>query len=184
MTMTELLERIRALYVDELCKSLAETSDAVGEPILRQGSGAIGRDGDLDLGMRIDVAVVRDGKGVRQFHVASSRRMQFEPIEVDIQGVQATLHPFAWDGLTLQVFGGSDDLTPFTQWFTEWFGDDTPPGADGLRGVVHFLSDPTPIDDGQSFEVDLGSAPIEAFVTLLHAGVTHGASRIVVGSSP
>ncbi|MBX2800462.1 MAG: hypothetical protein KTR31_22480 [Myxococcales bacterium] len=178
--MSELLERIRTLYVEQLARALAETEHAQGEVALRHGTGEIGREGALDLGMRIDVVVVQDGEALRQFHVASSTRMQFEPVSVQYDTIQLELRPFAWDGATLQLTGQSLDLQPLVTWFTQWFGDEDAAGEDGLKGVVHFLSDPVEEPDGLSFEVDLGSAPVQALVTLLDAAVSSGATRVVI----
>lgn len=182
MTLPELLDRTRALYVEELARVVAETEGALAEVALRGASGSVATEGALDLGMRIDLVVVRGEKVVDRRHVATSKGLRFEPIHVRAQGLELELHPFSWDGFRLELHGGSTDLGPFASWFAQWFGDDVEPGADGLRHVVHFLSDPEVTSVGRSFEVDLGSAPVEAFVSLVDACARVGATRVVVRS--
>ena len=189
MTMQELLERIRALYVGELARRVAETEGALPEVALRHATGQVTREGELDVGMRIDVAVVRDGEVVDRFHVASGRKVQFEPITATYEAASLELHPFFWDGFTVAIQGdnaASGTVAPLADWFAQWFGaaDDDPAARDedGLRGVAHFISDPEPIEGGRAFEVDLGSAPVEAFVSLLDACVALGARRVTVRS--
>ena len=49
-----------------------------------------------------------------------------------------------------------------------------------ISGVIHFISDPKREDVATIFEVDFGSAPVEAFEELLDAFQASGAKKIEI----
>jgi len=50
-----------------------------------------------------------------------------------------------------------------------------------LSGVVHFMSDPELQGDRYDISLDLGSAPVETFESLLDALVLVGAKSVEIG---
>jgi hypothetical protein len=70
---------------------------------------------------------------------------------------------------------------PLQAWFHRWFRPDEDGTGDSLLGAVHFLSDPKVSEYKVGFEVDLGSAPVEAFEELLDAVEALGGRRCEIG---
>lgn len=178
MRVGELLDRIRKQYVSLLLKSIeAERRDGVRvltEVALRSHTGEPKREGVLGLPMRIDVVTVAQNTNepeTRCVSVDSKSMVRFEPLTYRwASKLTIQLRPFHWDSLTilLEHVDRTQDWRPLVNWFLKWFqeeedGDGTP------LGLVHFLGDPKPVESGVAFNLDLGSAPVEAFEELLDA---------------
>ncbi len=88
-------------------------------------------------------------------------------------GLQVTLANLSWDSCRAVVASELPN-SPIVEWYRRWFDAQGSRPADetGLHGVVHALS----FSPG-GFDVDFGSAPVDAFVELLDvlsaSGVQH-----------
>lgn len=174
MTPEELLAKIRDFNVAALAAEIARSPGAIAEPALRTSDGELATDGRLALPVRVDLA--REGDGTVM--VDADRSVSFEPFSLD-RGLLLTVHPFGWDYLSCSVDRAASDVGPsLREWYLSWFDteDRNEPDSTGLFGVVHFASDPAPTGSGCSFFLDLGSAPVDAFDSLVasmsQAGVT------------
>jgi len=58
-------------------------------------------------------------------------------------------------------------LCPLRNWYLEWFQTRRVQNAAGLRGAVHRITGPIITDQRMGFEIDLGTAPVEALHDLI-----------------
>ncbi|MBV8880203.1 MAG: hypothetical protein JO332_09585 [Planctomycetaceae bacterium] len=178
MQLGELLDRIRDYYLQRLRTELREAPKPIAEPAFRKKDGSLAREGPLSLPLRGDLYAHGE-----MIAVDTEKMLAFDALEFPwTEDLTVDLEPFKWNELTLHLAGVGScvDWAPLTAWFEKWFdGDDErEPGPDGLRGVLHFLSDPETHDDEIRFMIDLGSAPVEAFEELLDAADALGAPRV------
>ncbi len=156
------------------------------EAAYRDEHGALISEGTLKLPMRLDVVGVADGEAKDSIRVDSDSMLSFAPIDFKWSGDLPTrLAPFHWDGCHARAMGlqKDTDWSHLRRWFDQWFDceDTRQPDGDGLCGVIHFLSDPKQEGAATTFEVDFGSAPVEAFEEFLDALRDSGATRIEIG---
>lgn len=190
MTLGHLLDDIRSRYLTQFRDSIAEVSStgrlAIVEAAFRDERGALVGDGTLSLPLRGDVFAVADGQPSESLRVDSESMLSFEPVTFSWgSGLAVRVAPFQWDACDVRATGISSpaDWSRLRDWFATWFdGEDTrQPDEQGLSGVVHFLSDPMHDGSAATFQVDFGSAPVEAFEELLDALRNSGATEIEIG---
>ena len=91
-----------------------------------------------------------------------------------------------WDDCEIQCTPAIDVGDAVAAWLQHWLDrvNANPLDADGLRGAVHSATPPQSSPDGSlvTFAVDFGSAPPEAFVSLVAALFGCGVRSIQVGS--
>lgn len=175
MTFSELIDSIRSSYVDVLAKRIDSYETFQREAVLRRSDGAPALDGGTPL--RVD-AIGSDGTSLM---VDATSQLRFDEFSFGLNGAAVCVAPFSWDRLAVEVSGAIPHADAvFQEWFMRWFDDDDerPPGNDGLRGVVHFLSKLQAIDDGVAVQIDLGSCPGEAIDDLLFALAEAGAKEV------
>ncbi len=95
-----------------------------------------------------------------------------------VPGLQVILRTFVWNGLEFWASPAPKDEGALSHWVERWLdvNDDRPVDSDGLSGVIHSATQPELTEQGWSFSVDFGSAPMaalrELLVLLSDAGVT------------
>jgi hypothetical protein len=173
------IESVRQVYVDEFRRILAETDDVHLEPALRTSDGALATDGELELPYRPDLLPKAGGPSIM---IDSPTRPQIEQWESAVGAAQVSVSPFIWDYAKVSIVGPVDDWTPIKDWFFRWFDPDDQNSLteEGLYGVVHYMSDPVVEEGVISITVDFGSAPTEAFFSLLDAALAMRPSRVEV----
>lgn len=182
MGVGELIEQIRALYVDRLRDAVVAHSAVSVEPVVTDGAGIEIREGALKLPRRHD-GMAANGVGVLEsFAVESEGLLGFEEISFAWgDHLKVTLTPFSWDFAEFEVpTAGSKDLAGnLSDWFARWF---TPSdsSADKLSGVLHALSDVRVEGLHSCFQVDFGSAPLACFEDLLDALTASRVESVVV----
>lgn len=187
MTIPELLAKIRAIYATQLSAVIAAHPNCVSEGAYRTSSGDLAFEGASALPMRLDVLPVTEEGPGNPIMVDSPSRLQFTPIDwSESPSLRVTLAPFIWD--YCQVFvpdiPANFSFEPIKQWFLRWFDADDANTADenGLYGVVHYLSEPDYKEEGVSFTVDFGSAPVDALEDLFEALAAAGATIARISS--
>lgn len=177
-----LLNEVRDLYVRRLTAVVAELatdgSEVLSERVLYDESGSVAEEGPFLLPMRVD-AVVVGGEEAETVSIDSKQMLSFPPMLDTVSGVELEVRKFTWDAVRIRVEPASLTLDPLFGWFREHFAADK--NGDGVLGVVHVMSDPAADGDALTFDVDLGTAPVDAFEALLDACRTAGAKRILVG---
>lgn len=185
MTVTELFAAVRSGYIKRLAEAVAASPGAHAEPAYRTADGALAVEGDLSLPCRADLIPTQGALAGTSLSVDSETQIQFEALTFTIPPAVVHLSPFRWDWVTLRVAGLSPAKASASasQWFARWFdGDDAnSPTAEGLYGVVHFLSDPEVAGQSVTYQLDLGSASEAALEDLLSCLADAGASEIHVG---
>jgi len=183
----ELLDQIRYYYVDRFIKTrdelLAEQNTRlILEPELRGSDGAVVTEGALQLALRTDMAVIKEGSA-KTLSIDTERMLSFEPVSFMWgAGLGVHLGPFQWQAMRLRV--RLPEIThwqPLQHWFWRWFKENAGEHNEALVGAVHFLSDPEVSDGTVTFAVDLGTAPVEAFEDLLDALEMMGAKHCEIG---
>jgi hypothetical protein len=181
MTSGQMLNRIRELYLDAFKAAVAErrrNASVLTEVALRDANGRPVTEGALSLPLRVDIGVLTGPDAGLTVSVDSKSRASFRPLSfLSHKRLEVTLQPFFWDSLRVSTI--VTDWKPVQQWFMQWFSPDLDGAGDPI-GVVHFMSDPKTTSTGESFELDLGTAPVAAFEELLDALKAAGASKVVL----
>ncbi len=99
--------------------------------------------------------------------------------------VPVKVYAAVWESLPLWVRIPDPDWSMLDSWQQKWMDVNRAPmdDEDGLGGVVHYLGRPVAEGGGYLYELDLGSAPVDALLELLDALVAMGAIEIEVGRS-
>jgi hypothetical protein len=187
MGLGELLDQVRQYYLDRLIaaaeKRLSRKTTVILEPVLRSSSGEAVAAGELQLPLRKDLAVLQNGEVKELLTIETKGMLAFEPITFGWgDRLQVVLGPFQWQQMTFRLPQRKrTDWQPLKEWFRHWFQEEEDGGEDSLLGVVHFLSDPGVSGKDVAFEVDLGSAPVEAFEELLDAVAALGVRQCEIG---
>ena len=155
----------------------------IAEPILRDRSGEIGREGVMNLGLRTDFALQTEDGWQTEFlpAVEPPKRSSFE-----FQVGRATIHcsAFDWSELLLGITGAdAADGTVLSdivrRWAVSWMKEDEPDSNEHFCDCVHFVSDPEQCIGGTQILVDLGTAPVAALIALLEE-ISNLATRIIL----
>jgi hypothetical protein len=164
------IQQTRAHYIAQLQNAARAASSVHLEPALRTSDGSLALEGMLSLPFRPDLVPKTGGPSIM---VDSTMRVQFEPWEHQVGSTRISVTPFIWDNAAVRLSGVTTeaDWDPLRHWFLRRFDteDRNPLNSEGFYGVVHFMSDPAPIAGGSKISIDLGSAPIECFDSLLDA---------------
>lgn len=170
MTLAQLFAAIRASYIAVLAAAVNK-DDVHVEPAYRNADGLLSLEGKPALPCRADW-IPAGGEFAGQSHTVDAKtQLEFEPFGFEMSGTEVSIVPFTWDWLPLQISGLTPELTEVTlvNWFTTWFDgeDQNPKNADGLYGVVHFMSAITPESEALQVSIDLGSVSEAAVEDLL-----------------
>jgi hypothetical protein len=191
MTFKEALDRSqskgRALIKAKIDERRASGEYVHVEPPLCDSAGQVlsAPDG-LKLPLRIDLAY-QSPQGSATTENVDSHSLYFrEPVFADWENrLRVEIRSLTWDAVQFRFspVPSGENWEGIRQWFLKWFDmdDEKIPAADGLCGVVHFVSDPKKIGDTIKFDVDFGSAAIEAFGEFLDEIVKLNATYCVVG---
>lgn len=112
--------------------------------------------------------------------------VSIEPTEYWLNdGQKLMLKPFAWNDVEIHCDRFDFRAPAFSSWCTRWLDPNEHFSQDeyGLSGVVHSVTKPQLQEDIAYFSVDFGSAPVEAFESLMDALYNSGVKLVVVRSS-
>lgn len=178
LTVSELLERIRQPYAHQFSSTAAQSNFHV-EPVLRGRDGSAIYEGTMRTPYRCDLVHKETFESVS---VDATELMQLDTVYFDIGNTRVHVSGFSWDALTLDIEGMHKDAAEqlMRNWFLRWFDEDDTnlPSAEGLYGVLHFVSDPIKFETVMRFTIDLGSAPVGAISELIDELCNHEASRL------
>ncbi|MFZ6731569.1 hypothetical protein ACO0LG_06585 [Undibacterium sp. Ji42W] len=184
MTLTQLFAAIRASYIAVLAAAVDKDSVHV-EPAYRNADGLLSLEGNPALPCRADWIPV-EGEFAGQSHTVDAKtQLEFEPLSFQLSATKVSIVPFTWDWLPLQISSLTHVLAEATlvQWFTTWFDgeDKNARNAEGLYGVVHFMSAITQEDQALQVSIDLGSVSEAALEDLLFKLADGKAQSIQLG---
>jgi hypothetical protein len=178
LSITELLDRIRQPYIRQF-SNLVPLSNFHVEPVLRDRNGSAIYEGAMHTPYRCDL--VRK-ETFERVSVDAMDLFQLDAVCFDIGNMRVHFSSFSWDALTLDIDGMRQDAAEqvMRDWFLQWFDEDdsSAVNAEGLYGVVHFISGPLQAETVMRFTVDCGSAPAGAIFELIEELCNHGASSL------
>lgn len=190
MKLSDLLAHLRTHHLEGMAALLAPLvarGRVLTETVALSDEGDVLPTGVLALPMRIDVVVLQESGPPKRAQLDTRKMLSFPTAEFTWPtGPQVKLGPFPWDALEVRLGGLGDapEWGPLRQWFLGCFGDKTVVGDGGEPcGVVHHLGDPVREGEDWVFAVDLGSAPVVVFESLVNALAAMGASRVELGAA-
>jgi len=182
------LEPLRASWIEYFTSAIADARERGPlhvEPAMRDGDGNVVQEGPLATGLRPDFVQEVDGAPDGLYVDAPMVEGQVTyGFELN-SSVACEVFPFRWQDFRVRLMPADGlDLAPLSAWFWEWFdaNDLNDVDGDGFFGVVHWLGEPVAGETGVMVDVDLGSAPVDAFLALLDAVSKAGATRLVIWS--
>ncbi len=194
MGLVELLEQIRTDFIDQFLAAIKEKKASEGvrvvsEPSLRDDEGSLAFEGEWQLPVRVDIAILQNDELSDMLNVEPKTIVAFDPVEFDwSKTLHVEMGPFAWQAFSIKMPNEPHyDWDPVQAWFWKWFQDDEDvddPDTPMFLGAVHYLSDPVVLDDVVEMTFDLGTAPIAAFEELLDVFVATGVTLCAIGDVP
>ena len=182
MTLIETLTAIRENAIAELVRARALYPSSHIEPAYRSIDGALAVEGTWMLPCRADVLPVAGESGGVPITVGGKSLIHFDCRDLQMSKGIVRICPFCWNALTLSIWGleTSDAQAVLVPWFRKWFDEDdeNDVNAEGLYGVVHYMSDAELGDDKLRVHLDLGSAPVPALEELLDFLFDAGALQV------
>jgi len=185
MKIGELLDKIRALYVERLeinIKEEGEKYKIYPEPAMLNSDGVAVRSGELiSSPNRMDIVSVNENIQTN-ISVDSSSQISFANLSFNWSDkLLIKLAPFTWDNVQVNVTGlqlDSPNWSHIENWFLKAF-EEKPSGH--LSHCAHFISDPSIAESGWDFVVDLGSASVTEFENLLDSCEKAGFTDVSIG---
>lgn len=185
MEILDLLERIRAINVRALALAMEENAPCHVEPVLRDEDGEVAVEGPFNLPCRVDALLIEQDSDLGEsVMVDPPTRLEFEKLSLVWNALPVVVHPFGWDYAEFSCdFSEAPDWSPLTSWFWRYLDpdDENEESAEGLYGVLHYLSDPVMKNGKATFTVDFGSVGVAAFQELIRVLGQMGARHVVVG---
>ena len=119
--------------------------------------------------------IAKEDDGPKVFELAPARYLAFAPITCQVGSMEVELIGLRWDQVTITHDKPDLQQDFLHDWFDIWFDPSDArqdPSAE-LSDVIHFVA-----IDGLIVSADFGSAPIDAFWSLLDALEKAGCQRI------
>jgi hypothetical protein len=100
-------------------------------------------------------------------------------------GSRLSVESFAWDECEMRLSPPLKDDAALREWCVRWTdrAEQNTPDEDGLRSAVHAIAPPSTTDGETLLYIDFGSAPPDAFTTLLALLVADGPKSIRVSAA-
>jgi hypothetical protein len=175
MDLHSYLEAVRDSYAQALRRAAAAALQGDGKVLLEATIDRSPRKYRFDL-----VHIGADG-GVKTEMVRASHQLPWQPRVFRIRGTfDVQVEHFLWCACTI-IVKPAPPAEPLRAWFDRWFEGSGLTGSPGpLSNAVHYLGD-LDVDDGRlRIDVDLGTAPVDAFLELLEVVADSGATQGVV----
>ena len=188
--LSEILEPVRDQYVVVFAATLRRLGTGedglAAEPIRIATSGEIWRRGVLNLPCRDDYGY-RNATGGRQVDTAMLQPVHDETHALRLgDTLVCRIQPFVWNSVWIAAVPPCDSALQIRVrlWFLDWFQARRMEEWDGLCGSLHKLDGPFEFDGAHWFRLDLGTAPIDALVTLIDLLADGGAEQCRIGDTP
>jgi|GEM_PF-1639010 len=180
----EYIRQVREQTIDGFCESLQQLRSehgAIATEMLIESS--LKHDDASVRPMRIDALVEASQQAVM---ISGGEVSEGVPVGVfEVGGQSVRLYSFAWDACIIWFRHDNFAEHLLQDWTVAALDvqNVNTPGADGLRGVVHYVGEPRREAGGWLLEIDFGSAPLAVFDGLLQRLIDLGATRLQVGYS-
>lgn len=181
-----LLYPVRDAYVARFEAFLVDLRSKVRsfvvEPEIRGSGGEATRRGALDTIARYDVIAKTLYGSIKAFAVDSEERLDFPQARFDEDGLDVGVAPFLWESMEVWTDGQADAVSrALAFWFNAAAAPLASTGHQTIQGVAHFISDPVSEGGVTTCVIDLGTAPVEAVMSLLGHLRLAGASWLDLG---
>lgn len=170
MELRDALTIVRNEYVDTFKKVLSEyraQSLEVTPEVAFKLKGVL----SIFMSMSIVDAVIKTETGEKQIcEIQVNPKVLLEDLHFQIAPkINLQWQRFEWNAAEFLIDNYLGKDAEFTNWCTKWLHLEGQFGAgeDGLSGIIHSVSLPTPVDGKTVIGVDFGSAPVDAFIELL-----------------
>lgn len=174
MGLIELLEKIRDYYLtrfkQEIDYQRSKGFETIIEPEYLSESGDVITEGFFDTPYRNDLFLVKENKVTDSIMGDTVSKLSFDPIVLQwSDSLVVNIEPFQWNYMTIEFEEINErfDWTPLKNWFMVSFEPKTM--GEDFYSVVHYISDPYPLNGKQMVDIDLGSGTIEDLMTLFDA---------------
>jgi hypothetical protein len=121
-----------------------------------------------------------------QMAMVAGEPVQGPLVEKTVYGrASLRVYELTWEQLSVWVRHPEPDWALLEPWTKKWMNPELQGNADndGLTGIVHYIGSPTPEGGGYLYEMDFGSAPVEAITELMDIFRNMGATGIELGRS-
>lgn len=179
-----IVDQVREHYVSaylELLRAFRAAHSPAGPEVLLE----IPRETSYPFRLyRVDMASNSDA-GLKIEEVNLSAHLAFqEVVAYSVNDARISLQPIAWNAVEFQV-RSEFDRAALDAWALQWLDvdDEREQDLNGLQGVIHSISKPEVRGEVFEFSVDFGSAPVEAFGSLIALLSSTGAREIEIKSS-
>ncbi len=104
----------------------------------------------------------------------------FVPFNGRIKQTEIELHPFPWFCCKITFFPHANAIQGILEiWFNNWFYRQIRP--DPFLNVIHYMDGPhVEKEGGESYFIDFGTAPPEAFLELIEQVCRKGVNKILI----
>jgi hypothetical protein len=126
----------------------------------------------------VDFVSKRDGDiGLRVF--SPKNALSLAPIQAKYENMSLGLGNFRWDNSVIRYAPAELDRAALRAWFNKWFAPshERKPAGAPLSGNIHFVT----LGDG-ALKIDFGTAPAEAFWSVLDVLKASGATHVTIAS--
>lgn len=183
--LNKLLTSVRDHYVGMFENALNELREKghrlIIEPPMVDEAGELAREGVFNVGSRYDLAIEENGAATPSMF-EPSKMLKFEPVSLHGGGLNISIAPFRWDGVTIAIHG---DPVKVAAVLAEWFENAlcAPEGVaeEGLQHAAHFMSDPLVDGETTTVQADLGTVDVDVVIYLIDQLRLAGAHRVEVG---
>jgi hypothetical protein len=133
---------------------------------------------------RMDVLYKEESKFL-QAEAKITNPPEFSPIIENWKGIEVVLSPFVWHQMEFTITGPAPNMTQMQNWFNRWFdrNNKNPEDSDGLRSVIHMMTEPKVLGNYWVVTIDFGSATIDAFHAFFKQLKFSGAEKVEISSA-
>ena len=180
MDLREIVTRQRELYLNDLLEFYKEKTSGAREIMLEFNTTEQIPQFKL---YRLDHYEQVGGES-KATELNSDKYLYFEPIEYDYREMTIELNPFYWNACEFNLKTISLQSDWLIKWTEKWIdeADEKHEDATGISGVIHSVTKPKLNGDSISFDIDFGSADIDAFLDLLDEIYLQNIKSMRIGS--
>lgn len=156
------------------------------EPIRKKTDHSIGRAGMLGLPSRDD-CVMDPEFSPTTVSPPQQTPVHYREMHFDLGGrLSCEVFPFVWNDVWVSAEPSCDSalLMRVRLWFLDWFQTRLVDGVDEVMGVVHSLDGPYEFGGRHWFQLDLGTAPVDALLTLMELFGAGQVLKCQIGAVP
>jgi len=180
MDLEEILSHHRQMYINQLIDFYENRGESVKELLMELN---VDDEALLFNLYRLDYVVKVDDELIIE-ELSPETYIHHSPISFTFGELYLELNPFYWHGCEFTIDKKFQDFERLKSWAKTYMDEEDTfqPDSNGLTGTIHSISYPTTEQHRTKFTVDLGTASVNTFMTLLHCIQETGANNVVISS--